>query len=783
MKHLKRKIAAVLMAAAMSVTAFPATSFAETALMQDSVTVEYNAKVAKPSYMIKGTPGKRKIKLTCSTKGATIYYTTDGSTPTTSDKKYKGLITITKKTKIRAIAVLNGSKSAVMTKTVDVKTLLGDATGDGKVNQNDYIRYKNYRNGKTTYICKDNCDMDGSGGLSAKDLRLLKEYLEEDSETETEEETTVDKSIDKPDVTVYKAYGGYKFKATTHTDGAKLYYTINGSTPDKNDYEYKNKMVEIDESCTLKVVAYKNGSYSEVKTRNLTLKGECEKPYADKDAEVEYSDSVKVTLKCDTDNSRILYTTDGKDPVEFGRVYSGPIELTSNTTLKFVAQAKAYSNSKVVTLDYKVKSSKFTIKGRVWDDTGFGVADGKYYNGEEGINGITVHLLNTSTNKYDQTTTTSTINGIPGSYELNKGVPGTSYRVVFQFNGQRYRPYGSIVAGGNQALINGTIPALVVKMDGTYSDANKLLVRVNNYGSAILHTYFNSTLATTANTYNDAAENVNLALRGDIYGITELSFVDNKVTGYDTGKTVTATPGLKVFENDTIAHTLRVTNKSTAQDLKKAEIMVHLDPNVEIQSIKTSDGLIATYALQGTDTSTGKVKYLVTCPEVKAGKTLDFVITVRVRKGVKNGVGITSFAEIYSYQYSESCYQKNSTPANFKGSVAESDEAATVKVAGYESLTDSQTIEWVAGNDFATPIAVGTARAFKFNIKNGTNASDYVVKVLNPAVISYETFCAPTDTGTVCTILVTGKAVGTTDIIISLKKDAEKTIAARVTVA
>ena len=186
--NLKRKIAAVLLAATVGVTAMPVTSFAE-ALSTETVAVEYNAAVAKPSYLIKGSKGVRKVKLSCSTSGATIYYTTNGKKPTTSSKKYSGgLLVVKKDTTIRAIAVKNGSTSAVMTKKIDIDTLTGDVTGNGTVDSADYSRFMKYKDGDTSYVCKDNCDMNDDGKVTVKDIKLLKSYLDGDDESEYEED-------------------------------------------------------------------------------------------------------------------------------------------------------------------------------------------------------------------------------------------------------------------------------------------------------------------------------------------------------------------------------------------------------------------------------------------------------------------------------------------------------------------------------------------------------------------------------------------------------------------
>lgn len=774
MKSFKGKVAAVLTAASIGVTALPVTAYAEL-LSSTAVSVEYKATVAKPGYSIKGTPGKRKIKLTCKTSGATIYYTTDGRTPTTSSKKYKGLITITKDTKIKAIAVKNGSKSAVMTKTVKVKTLLGDVTGNGTVDEADYKRFKSYRAGKTSYVCKDNCDMNGSGGLSKADLTLLRNYLDEISEEEQEAD---DSYIEKPVMKIYKAYGGKNIYLECASKDALLYYTTDGSTPTRSSKRYTGKFL-VDKDCTIKAVAYLDGNYSDVKTRSTTV-DECEAPAADKTTAVEYSESVKVSLSCGTSGARIYYSTDGKDPIAYGKIYNAPIELTENTTLKVAAQAKGYSRSDTVTYDYKVKSSVYTIKGRVWDDTSSGTSDGKYQSTEKGINDITVMLLNTETNKYDYTTKTTYNGGMVGYYEFTKVKPGPKYKVVFQYNGQKYRAYPNVVSGGNQAVSTAP-PEIVIKNGGAYSASNALLVAVNSYSAATVSSYYNETYATTNAVYTGAAENVDLALQSNIYGETSLSFVKTTVTSAETGKTADAVSGQKVFADDIISYTLRVSNVSKTETLKKAEINVALSDALAIQSITDVKGNVATYAL--TETAGGVSKFTVTCPEIAPEKTCEFIITGKVVKGVKNGKAATCTAEIISYSYKNSCYDKSSIPGNFSGTVREPDEAIAVATYGYESLTDSQSISWASGNDFKTPVYVGTSSVYKFNVKNGVDVNDFNVYISDKSVIDCIASCTTTPTGTECILVVTGKKPGEAVLTISLARDSAKLIDAKITVA
>ena len=73
------------------------------------------------------------VTISCSTSGATIYYTTDGTTPSASSTVYSSAITVCETTTLKAIAMKDGTSSNVATATYTISSGGGPTpiTGDG----------------------------------------------------------------------------------------------------------------------------------------------------------------------------------------------------------------------------------------------------------------------------------------------------------------------------------------------------------------------------------------------------------------------------------------------------------------------------------------------------------------------------------------------------------------------------------------------------------------------------------------------------------------------------
>jgi LysM repeat protein len=67
-----------------------------------------------------------------------------------------------------------------------------------------------------------------------------------------------------------------------------------------------------------------------------------------------YTGAQSVTISDAVGGTTIYYTTDGTLPTSASTVYSGPIPVNANETLKAIAVASNYANSVVAASTYKI---------------------------------------------------------------------------------------------------------------------------------------------------------------------------------------------------------------------------------------------------------------------------------------------------------------------------------------------------------------------------------------------------------------------------------------------
>ena len=158
-----------------------------------------------------------------------------------------------------------------------------------------------------------------------------------------------------PDVTADPAGGVYTspvLVTLSASEPATIYYTIDGTDPTLSSSVY-NEPVAISENTTLKFFAVDAaGTQSIIVTEIYTFETDTTPPVVTADPPGgDYSSPQGVRLTA-SEPATIYYTTDGSEPTVQSAVYSGPITVSADTTLKFFAVDTAGNASDVVTEIY-----------------------------------------------------------------------------------------------------------------------------------------------------------------------------------------------------------------------------------------------------------------------------------------------------------------------------------------------------------------------------------------------------------------------------------------------
>ena len=202
-----------------------------------------------------------KVSITCATPNSTIYYTTDGSVPTTSSTVYGGLFSVAGSTTVKAFA----TKSGILPSTVAELAIAPAATPTIQNN--------------------------GSNAISI----------------------------------------------TSATPGATIYYTTDGSTPTTSSAVYSSPLTNNVSNVTIKAIAVKENMIpSAVGSGSVTLK--CATPTITRDG-------MTFTLSCSMPtDATFYYKLDGGSETS----YSGPVAFTADQlpiTVTAIARHSDYNES------------------------------------------------------------------------------------------------------------------------------------------------------------------------------------------------------------------------------------------------------------------------------------------------------------------------------------------------------------------------------------------------------------------------------------------------------
>lgn len=311
------------------------------------------------------------VTLTTATAGAAIYYTLDGSEPTTAGTLYTGPININRSTTLKAIAKKDNVTSDVSTfdyliNEIDVPTV---NIPPGTYYSPQTVTLSTSTPGAVIYYTVDGSTPTTAGTLYTGPVTI--------SQSATLKAIAArDGGISPVGVFIYTIakvaapaanppagtyYHPLSITLSTSTPGANIYYTLDGSEPTIGSTLY-NGPIPINGSTTIKAIAGKDSGLSDVSVFSYVIEP-VKIPQASPSAGAYYSPQT-VTLSSPTAGAAIYYTLDGSEPTTGSLLYTGPITIAQSTTIKAVA-VKDGGKSEIATFVYSITFFGETITGRV----------------------------------------------------------------------------------------------------------------------------------------------------------------------------------------------------------------------------------------------------------------------------------------------------------------------------------------------------------------------------------------------------------------------------------
>ena len=145
---------------------------------------------------------------------------------------------------------------------------------------------------------------------------------------------------------------------TSTTSGATIHYTIDGTVPTTASALYSTP-VAVNKNTTLKAIAVATG-YATSLASASTYSIRAAAPTFNPPAGI-YGTPQSVTITSTTSGATIHYTTDGTVPTTASALYSTPVIVSRNMTLKAIAVATEYAPSAVTSRSYTIRAAAPTF--------------------------------------------------------------------------------------------------------------------------------------------------------------------------------------------------------------------------------------------------------------------------------------------------------------------------------------------------------------------------------------------------------------------------------------
>ncbi len=320
--------------------------------------------VAKPTISPESGNYNRalEVSMTCSTEGARIYYSLDGSEPDENSLLYSGPIWVNSSSTIKAKAYKEGWRNSDVASESYVMDLPTVATPifspvEGTYNRIENITIRCTTMGATIRYTTDGSTPDETSALYAGAIAIngnttikAKAYRNGWIESSIAE-AYYELKIANP---VFSTAGGEYYSnqsvaITCATPDATIRYTTDNSTPTSSSKIYTGA-ISIDECITLKARAFKD-NWSDSDTMEAEYKLRVVNPVLSSPGGT-YSAPQSVSITCVTAGAEIRYTIDGGFPNSSSTLYTEPIQINENTTLRVKAFKTGWQDSNLITAVY-----------------------------------------------------------------------------------------------------------------------------------------------------------------------------------------------------------------------------------------------------------------------------------------------------------------------------------------------------------------------------------------------------------------------------------------------
>ena len=283
--------------------------------------------------------GAQSVELTCTMADATIHYTTDGSTPTTTSPVYSTAIQVTESMTIKAYAVKEGLEDSPVVEAKYEISAPADVVLDFTTNDTwnfpteKTVTATDYSNGDYTVTVAGS---EGQGFMfddTNKNLMIGKEgsYI-------------MLPIFNKPIVKIVcegVSSGSGSVTFNVFVDDEAVSTAVTSCKVDQTFLIAEDKQVA-NVAHVIKVTNAQNVRFSKIKIY-LGEAPAVERPVIG--GEEELVAPTEVSITCATSGAKIYYTTDGNTPTTSSTEYTAPFELSTTTTVKAIAYADGQASA------------------------------------------------------------------------------------------------------------------------------------------------------------------------------------------------------------------------------------------------------------------------------------------------------------------------------------------------------------------------------------------------------------------------------------------------------